>query len=116
MFRNILISVDSSAHAQRALDEAIDIDRAGNARLTLLTAVNPPPAWAASYIAARAAALAVLDLERDGIRVMRRAVDRVPEDFPVTSLIRRMPIRSAFINIVTCGDYDPLVMGSRGRR
>src|SRR5690348_2585638 len=116
MFCNILVSVDSSAHAQRALGEAIDIARAGNARLTLLTAVNPPPAWAASSIAAGAAAVSALDLEREAIDVMRQAVERVPDEVPVTTLISRKPIRSALMKAVTCGEYDLLVMGSRGRR
>ena len=116
MFRNILVSVDGSAHAQRALDEAIDIARAGNGRLTILTAVNQPPPWAASSLAAGAAALSALDLEREAVETMRRAVDRVPGDVPVTTLISRRPIRSALMKAVACGDYDLLVMGSRGRR
>jgi len=116
MFRNILVCVDGSAHAQRALDEAIDIARAGNGRLTILTAVNQPPAWAASSIAAGAAALSALDLEREAVEVMRRAVDRVPDEVPVTTLISRRPIRSALMKASACGDYDVLVMGSRGRR
>jgi nucleotide-binding universal stress UspA family protein len=116
MFRNILVSVDGSDHAQRALDEAIDIARAGRGRLTILTAVNAPPAWAASGVATGAAALSALDLEREAVQVMREAVSRVPDDLPVTTLISRRPIRSALMKAVTCGDYDVLVMGSRGRR
>ena len=116
MFRNILVSVDGSPHAQRALDEAIDIARAGRGRLTILTAVNPPPAWAASSIATGAAALSTLDLEREAVNVMRCAVARVPDDIPVTTLISRRPIRTALMKAAASGDYDLLVMGSRGRR
>ncbi|MBV9605741.1 MAG: universal stress protein [Solirubrobacterales bacterium] len=116
MFRNILVSVDGSDHAQRALDEAIDIARAGRGRLTLLTAVNQPPAWAASSIATGAAALSALDLEREAVQVMRQAVSRVPDDVPVTTLISRRPIRSALMKAIECGEYDVLIMGSRGRR
>jgi nucleotide-binding universal stress UspA family protein len=116
MFRNILVSVDGSDHAQRALDEAIDIAHAGRGRLTILTAVNQPPAWAATGIASGAAALSTLDLEREAVEVMRCAVSRVPDDVPVTTLISRRPIRAALMKAVACGDYDLLVMGSRGRR
>ena len=116
MFRNILVSVDGSPHAQRALDEAIDIARAGRGRLTILTAVNHPPAWAASSIATGAAAMSALDLEREAINVMRCAVAHVPDDIPVTTLISRRPIRAALMKAAASGDYDLLVMGSRGRR
>jgi nucleotide-binding universal stress UspA family protein len=116
MFRNILVSVDGSEHAQRALDEAIDIARAGRGRLTLLTAVHPPPAWAASGVATGACAISALDLEREAVQVMRESVKRVPGDVPVTTLISRRPIRSALMKAAACGDYDLLVMGSRGRR
>jgi nucleotide-binding universal stress UspA family protein len=116
MFRNILVSVDCSDHAQRALDEAIDIARVGNARITILTAVNQPPAWCASSIAVSAAALSAAELEREAVQVMERAVARVPNDVPVTTVISRRPIRSALMRAVKSGDYDLLVMGSRGRR
>jgi nucleotide-binding universal stress UspA family protein len=116
MFRNILVSIDGSPHSERALDEAVEIARAGRGRLTILTAVNQPPAWAASSIATGAAAISALDLEREAVQVMREAVERVPNDMPVTTLISRRPIRSALMKAVTCGEHDLLVMGSRGRR
>jgi len=116
MFRKILVCVDCSDHAQRALDEAIDIARAGNGRITILTAVNHPPAWAASSIATNAAAVSALDLEREAVQIMRESVVRVPDDVPVTTVVSRRPIRTALMQAVKSGDYDLLVMGSRGRR
>jgi len=116
MFRNILVSVDGSHPSERALEEAIDIARAGNGRLTLLTAVNQPPPWAASSIATGAAAVSALDLEREAIEVMGHAVARVPPEVPVTTLISRRPIRPALMKAIGAGCYDLLVMGSRGRR
>jgi nucleotide-binding universal stress UspA family protein len=115
MFRNILVSVDGSEHSDRALGEAIDIARADQARLTILTAVNQPPVWAASAMAAGAYAVSAADLEKEAVDVMRRAVKRVPDDVPVTTIISRKPVRQALMHRLQTGDHDLLVMGSRGR-
>jgi nucleotide-binding universal stress UspA family protein len=115
MFRNILVSVDGSEHSDRALGEAIDIARADQARLTILTAINQPPVWAASAMAAGACAVTAAELEKEAVDVMRRAVKRVPKDIPVTTIISRKPIRHALMGRLKAADYDLLVMGSRGR-
>ncbi len=115
MFHNILVSIDGSDHSDRALDEAIDIARADQARLTILTAITQPPVWAASAMAAGACALNAADLEKEAVDVMRQAVKRVPKDVPVTTIISRKPIRHALMGRVKSSDYDLLVMGSRGR-
>jgi nucleotide-binding universal stress UspA family protein len=115
MFRNILVCIDGSDHSDRALDEAIDIARADQARLTILTAINQPPVWAASAMAAGACALTAADLEKEAVDTMRRGVKRVPADVPVTTVISRKPIRHALMSRVKTSDYDLLVMGSRGR-
>lgn len=115
MFRNILVSVDGSEQSDRALDEAIDIAQADQARLTILTAINQPPVWATSAMAAGAYAVSAADLEKEAVDLMRRAVKRVPDDVPVTTVISRKPIRNALMHRLRSSDYDLLVMGSRGR-
>jgi nucleotide-binding universal stress UspA family protein len=115
MFRNILVSVDGSAHADRALDEAIDLARESHGRLTILTAINPPPAWTASTIAAAAYVVSALEMEREAKDVIQRAVSRVPDSVPVTTIISRKPIRAALMKEIATSDHDLLVMGSRGR-
>jgi nucleotide-binding universal stress UspA family protein len=115
MFRNILVSVDDSPHAERALAEAIDIATASRGRLTILTAIPSPSCWA--YTPASAAALQSLgpELEREAKEVHEAAVARVPDSVPVTSILSREPIRKALSHALARGEHDLLVMGSRGR-
>lgn len=116
MFRNILVSVDGSRHAERALSEAIDIARESRARLTLLTAVMTPPPWAYSPVSAGVLHSLTAELERESCQTLRAAVDRVPAEIPVTSILSRQPVRKALMGELTSGRYDLLVMGSRGRK
>jgi nucleotide-binding universal stress UspA family protein len=115
MFRDILVSIDGSAHSDQALSEAIDIAQAGRARLTLITSVRACPSWAYSPVSAGAARQLAAEFEREAHRAMRDAVARVPPDLPVTKIITHEPIRSALIKQIEAGNHDLLVMGSRGR-
>jgi nucleotide-binding universal stress UspA family protein len=115
MFRNILVSIDGSRHAEQALSEAIDIAQAGRARLTLLTSVRSCPSWAYSPVSAAAARQLSSEFEREAHRVMDNAVARVPDDLPVTKIITHDPIRPALIKQIESGQHDLVVMGSRGR-
>jgi|GEM_PF-1007238 nucleotide-binding universal stress UspA family protein len=115
MFRNILVSVDGSTSSERALAEAIDIANSSRARLTILTAVSTPPAWA--YAPSSVAAIQALapDLERESKEILAAAVATVPDSVPVTSILSTRPVRKALARELTGGRYDLLVMGSRGR-
>jgi nucleotide-binding universal stress UspA family protein len=115
MFRNILVAVDGSAHADRALDEAIDIARGSRARLTIITGAAEPRA--ASMIALSSGAAVALGpaLLQHAERVLRTAVDRVPDDVPVTTVLTEEPIRAAILKRIEAGRHDLVVMGSRGR-
>ncbi|HEY2260588.1 MAG TPA: universal stress protein [Solirubrobacteraceae bacterium] len=115
MFHNILVCVDGSIHAERALDEAIDLAGAGNGRLTILTAIPRPPYWAASPVTAAGIESLACELEREANTALTKATDRVPVSIPVTKILSREPIREALMHRIESGQYDLVVMGSRGR-
>ena len=115
MFRNILVAVDGSAHADRALSEAIDIARGSNARLTIITAVTEPRTGVTMALAAGAAAGLGPALLHEADRIVRAAADRVPDDVSVTTILTEKPIRSALLERIDEGHHDLVVMGSRGR-
>jgi nucleotide-binding universal stress UspA family protein len=115
MFRNILVSVDGSAHAERALAEAIDLATSSRARLTILTAIPRPCAWAYSPSSAAVIQSLSADLQREAKDALDAAVAAVPDSTPVTSILSREPIRKALLRELASGRHDLLVMGSRGR-
>jgi nucleotide-binding universal stress UspA family protein len=115
MFQNILVAIDGSRHADLALTDAIDLAERENARLTLFTAVVPLPAFA--YFGAAGDALSAVIQEAEALaeRVLRSAVDRVPEDVSVTTILSREPVERGLIGQIKNGHHDLVVMGSRGR-
>lgn len=115
MFHNILVCVDGSAHADRALSEAIDLATAENARLTILTAIARPPFWASTSYTAGSIESMAADLEAEAKAALRTAVDRVPESIPVTKILSTRPIREVLMERIRDGGHDLVVMGSRGR-
>jgi nucleotide-binding universal stress UspA family protein len=116
MFRNILVSVDGSPHAERALSEAIDIATESRGRVTLLTAVSTPPPWAYNPVSAGVLQSLASELAHESEEVLRAAVERVPNSIPVTSILSHKPVRKALMCELSSGRHDLLVMGSRGRK
>jgi nucleotide-binding universal stress UspA family protein len=115
MFRNILVCVDGSAHAERALDEAIDLAEAERSRLTILTAIPRPPYWACTPSTAAGIQSLADDLAKEAQDALRSAVDRIPASIPVTTILTEEPIREALMERIKSGRHDLVVMGSRGR-
>jgi nucleotide-binding universal stress UspA family protein len=114
MFHDILIAYDGSPHAERALEEAIDLAQLSHARLTLITAITRCPAWAYSGPSVAAAATLSTELENEAARIQRHAIDRVPDDLPITKILTHEPIVKALMKQITDGRHDLVVMGSRG--
>jgi len=115
VFHNILVAIDGSAHADRALTEAIDMARASRARLTLITAVGEPRSGAMLTFASGAVAELGPAMLREADKTLRTAADRVPDDVSVTTILTEQPIRTAILKRIEEGHHDLVVMGSRGR-
>jgi nucleotide-binding universal stress UspA family protein len=114
MFRNILVAVDGSRHAEQALMDAIDLAESEHARLTLFTAVLPPPT--VTYFGAGAAVAELAhDAEAKAAEILLRAVASVPADVSVTTVLTRQPVVRALLRQIEAGHHDLVVMGSRGR-
>lgn len=108
IYRNILVAVDGSPDAGAALRHAAELARDQNARLTLLS-VAPPPTSTAGV--GGAAPPDPLDLHA---KMLREAVDTVPDDASVTTLLERGDPADAILATAERGGHDLIVMGSHG--
>jgi nucleotide-binding universal stress UspA family protein len=115
MFRNILVSIDGSNDADRALTEAIDLVEASHGRLTIITGVHQPTPLAFSGMGGAYVTALLEDLERESRDILAAAEQRVPDDVSVKTILTREPIRTALLQTIRDGDYDLVAMGSRGR-
>jgi nucleotide-binding universal stress UspA family protein len=119
MFRRLLVAFDGSQHAESALAEAIDLARATRGRLTILTVIsNHPSAWAlgAPYWSPVNFDIAGDEVEGAHSRMLAGAVDRVPPDVPVTTVLSRGAPGAEILEEARRGTHDLVVVGSRGRR
>jgi len=89
MFSRILVGVNGSEPAARALAVAIDVAVAERGRLTLISAVPHPSPWAWGR------PISLDDLRRDSERyyetMLRKAGETVPAQVPTTLLVRQGP-------------------------
>jgi nucleotide-binding universal stress UspA family protein len=118
MFRSILVAIDGSAHAARALDEAIDLAERNNATLTVMTSVPDPRASLLSgggFGGAASVAAFAQETEREYGALMDQAVERVPAELPVTKVMAHGRPGQRILEQIKNGNHDLVVMGSRGR-
>jgi nucleotide-binding universal stress UspA family protein len=117
MFRRFLVALDASPHAQRALAEAIDLAATNNATLTIITVVPDAPAW--SLFGAAGAPISLRDVNEQVEGAYRAmldaAVDQVPRELPVRTILKHGPAGAAILDEAAAHDHDLIVMGSRCR-
>src|SRR3954462_10648501 len=117
MFRRLLVAIDSSPHADLALRAAVDVAQAGNGRITMLTVAPRPTVWAAQGVWDVPVDLSTLNQEFDRAHrdLLDAAVDRVPDNIPVTKLLKHGAAGPAILDVAMADGHDLIVMGSRGR-
>jgi nucleotide-binding universal stress UspA family protein len=113
MFRSILVAVDGSPAAAHALEEAVELARAEGARLTLIS-VAEAPRWGFSGFPLAVPFPNEAQLLRDAEQVVDRAEAQVPEDVPVSTVVRRGSIVKEILKRIDAGEHDLVVVGSRG--
>jgi nucleotide-binding universal stress UspA family protein len=114
VFLNILVAIDGSEHGAAALRTAAQLAREEHARLTVLTAVPPAPAFA-QLTAPGVTALgdAAHLLGEAGAR-MTKQIEAVPDDVSVTSIVVAGAPAQVILERLREGHHDLLVMGTRG--
>jgi nucleotide-binding universal stress UspA family protein len=112
VYHRILVAVDGSPDAHRALAQAVELARDQNARLTLLTVISPLAGFASL---APSSADQVALARRCYEQILREATDAVPPDISVTTLLLEGPPAKRIVERVREGGHDLVVMGSHGR-
>jgi nucleotide-binding universal stress UspA family protein len=110
-YRKILVAVDGSDDAAAALRHAGELARDQHAKLVVLTVV---PATPPQVAAPSAAAPTAAETEAAYERILRHAVESLPDDVGViTRIVRGRPAR-AIAEVAREIDCDLIVMGAHG--
>jgi nucleotide-binding universal stress UspA family protein len=113
MFLNILVAIDGSGSSRRALEQAVDIARTMNSKLTLIT-VAPP---VSHYIPLAGISPETMrqELDRWAENVLSEAAAAVPDDLVAHRVQRSGHAGPRILEELEQGRYDLVVLGSRGR-
>lgn len=119
MFTNILVAVDGSKHAERALQEAVDLAELSNASLTAVAAVPDIAPWV--YVGGYGGMTPPVSLDnlheqsgREHERMLDDVVGRIGGDVEIKKVVVQGSPAQAILAQAKEGGNDLIVMGSRG--
>jgi len=116
VFRSILVPIDGSPHAKRALAEAVDLARSTGASLTIMTSVPELSSWLLTSPTDPSAMDTLLrENAREYEALLQEALAEVPQPVNATSILARGAAGRAIVDQLRAGGHDLVVMGSRGR-
>lgn len=109
---NILVAFDGSAHAWRALEEAVALAQADDAKLTLVTVVHEQVVMAGPYVAPLPANIETLVAEAEG--ELARAEALVPAGVEVKTVVRVGDTVDEILELADEDGHDLIAVGTRG--
>ncbi len=123
MFKHLLVAIDEKEHSLQAVREAGEVAARERASITLLTVFNVTdtatmsargvemPPFGANKLGNLAA-----DLTARGNQILAEARELLPADLEVNGLVVEGNPAEEILRRLEGGDYDLVVLGSRGRR
>jgi nucleotide-binding universal stress UspA family protein len=117
VFHRILVAIDGSEHAQRALSEAIDLAQLSKARLTVMTVQQKPSTLLVGGPVVPPVDMRSLDeaMQQEHEQLLESALEQVPQDVSVVKVLARGVPASAIVEQARKDGNDLIVLGSRGR-
>lgn len=117
MFSRILVAFDGSDHAKRCLTDAVDLARAGDGKLTVLSVSLPVAAWVNEAGLAPPLDMGGVQQQVDDIfwTELNEAGGMIPAEVQSTSTLRVGDPAEEILDQVRTGEHDLVVIGSRGR-
>lgn len=117
MFHRVLVAIDGSTHARRALGEAIDLARLANAKLTVISVHQLPSALLAGGPVVPPIDFGEIEraMRREHDQLLDAAVEQVPDDVSVVKVLAEGPPAPAILAQAGKDQSDLIVVGSRGR-
>lgn len=114
--RRLLVATDGSPSSELALEIAVRAAKLDNAALTLLTVEPDVNAEAFRWSTSGTASPEILQREvhEESDRTLRAAIDRIPEDIPVTTVHRFGKAGPEIVKEAERGAYDAVLVGARG--
>ena len=114
----VLVAIDGSLTAEAALAAAVNTAE-HDTEITLLAVVPDVVAaarrWATLQAGAPDPAFMQEAANEDAERMLSETVRRIPEDIPVTTIIRHGKPGPEIVAELAENDYDAVVVGARGR-
>jgi nucleotide-binding universal stress UspA family protein len=117
MFERILVAVDGSEHALKAVDLACDLAQKYDADLIVLSVYRPlkVPDSTHSLVRARAAAQPTAELKALAKEVVDEAVERVEKlGVRASGMVKRGHPARSIVEAAEEVDADAILLGSRG--
>lgn len=116
MFRRPLVAFDGSPPAVEALGTAIELADATHALLTVVAVAPEVHDSTLGYAAPSPDFVGAQEqVQQEMLGMLDSAVDAVPDDLPVTKILRRGPAAREIVDLAESGGHDLIVIGRRGR-